>query len=302
MVSLSLRSIGDSASPQERAQARKEIAWVMLNSVVLGGIMGGLPTAALLKLYGLFFGGDEDEPRDVQGELEAYLATKPGGQLALRGIAGTIGGDVSRRIGLADVFGLGGGAPASLHGDSYADWLAVQGLGPFWSVARGWFEGYDKITREGKVYEGMSYMVPKAVRDAMRAWELVARDGAKTTSGKVVVPSEEADLVDVTLLAIGINPTKLASAFAKERAVRNIGVKLSERRAELIRKYVDAYETGDPELVEEQLDEIAAFNRKQPGAAVTKSDVRSASTTAFKKLHGISTDREAYISQQIGFE
>jgi hypothetical protein len=290
-----------SASPEVKAQARKELQYMVGMSMLLGGAMGSIPGGAALGLAQLIKNafGDDDEPANYKGQLTKALGDIPGGDALLYGVFGALGGDVSGRIGLADVVWPFPDPPAGLHGSALAEWGLNAGAGAGWSMITSLFRGYDKLINEGDVPGALKEASPKAVKDVMRAIE-VATEGYKTGTGKVMAGAERFELTDLLYLTVGIMPSEATRAGMSYRAMKYTDTKLDERKAELIGNVLDAIERGDREDTLAARKELSALGRKNPGL-LKHGDVGRAWDRERKKQAGTQTRSEKRVTSQYGY-
>jgi hypothetical protein len=288
-------------SAEVRSLARREFAGIMGMTGLLAGSLGLPLSQTIFAILDMVL-GDDDEPMDSQLEFTNWLDATLGetaGNVAAKGLPTLVGMDLSRRIGLQDIYGMGQDAPAQLHGSSLAAWHAAHLLGPSYSVFEGWFKGYDQMMNKGNYLRGLEEATPKPIRDMLKAYR-TATEGVKTTSGKRLVADEDMGADEIISMALGFYPDELSKAQANQNALLNMSTRISERRGKLIRQAARAImEGGDPM---EAYEGIRTFNSKMPRFKISSGDVRSAIKARSKGELGTTGVRERAVAQQYGID
>jgi len=284
-------------SPEVKKAAAKEFVGIMGMTGALAGSLGLPFSQTIFAILGAIL-GDEDEPEDYQLIYENWLREnfgETGAGVAARGLPTLLGADVSRRIGLADIYGVQNEPPPGMHGRDLAAWWAASQLGPLFSVGQGWVQGYDEMVRKGNYLKGLEVASPKPIRDALKAYR-IATEGLKTGAGKKILDDSEIGLDEVLMLALGFNADEIAKAQVTERSLRKLSVEISERRGKLIRDAVTALVNGEDS--DKALADIRKFNKRMPQFAVTGRDVRPALRKRIKGEFGTTGPRERAIAQK----
>ena len=283
-------------SPEVKKAATKEFMGIMGMTGMFAGTMG-LPFAQTMFAIMSLILGDEDEPEDAELMFDNWIKEKFGqtaGEAITHGLPTLVGADISRRIGLADIYGFQNEAPTGMHGRNLAAWWAASQLGPVFSVAQSWVQGYDEMVNKGKFMKGLETATPKPIRDALKAYR-VATEGLKTSQGKKLVDDSEIGVDEVILLALGFNADEVSRAQRAERRLRKMSTKISERRGELIRKAARAVlEGGDTTDIRM---EIRKFNSKMPQFAVSGGDIRPAIRKVLKGEFGATGRRDRTVAE-----
>ena len=147
------------------------------------GIRGTWLYGLAMMLVGLFFGGSSDEAEEELQRGAVNLLGRQGAALVLNGIPGALTGtDLTERIGMPDLWFRS--PDRTLEGkDIYLYWVE-QMLGAGFGIIANQFVGADLI-RQGNVERGIETMMPKVVKDAMRAYRY-ATDGVQTMKGDLI--------------------------------------------------------------------------------------------------------------------
>jgi len=277
--------------------ATKEFIGIMGMTGALAGTMGIPLSKTLFALLDAVL-GDDDEPLDSQLVFTNWLQEnlgKDAGDVAAYGLPTIAGMNLSRRIGLADIYGAQNEPPVGLHGRNLAAWWAASQLGPIFSVGQGWAQGYDEIVNKGNYMKGLEVATPKPIRDSLKALR-VATEGLKTSQGKKLLADEDIGADEVLMIALGFNADEVAKAYSAERSLQKISAQISSRRGKLVRNAARAIaESDDTERV---LQDIRTFNRKMPQYAISGSDVRPAVRKIIKGELGATGRRERLVASQ----
>lgn len=259
-------------TPEVRSIARKTLTGILGMTAVLAGSMG-LPMINALR-YGAnaahtLFG--DDEPFDFDTEYRAWLAEHLGADAAkwvADGAVNRLGADVAGRTGLADLWFRE--PDRELEGrDAY--YAMLESLaGPMGGLAKNFFVG-NKMIADGNVQRGIETMLPKFVKDSVKALRF-SHEGANTLRGDPIVP-------DVTgpesfIQALGFRPTRLAEQQRTNNAMKNYEQGILDRRATLLNTLAMASRQGDEDERTAALAKIHAFNQQYPEIALNSDSIR----------------------------
>ena len=241
--------------------------------------------------------GDDDEPVDSKLMFTNWLRDHMNGTLAdvaAYGLPTLAGANLSRRIGMSDMYGMANDPPPGKHGKELAAWWAASQLGPAFSVGQSMFQGYDEMVNKGNYMKGLEAATPKPIKDALKAYR-VATEGVKNSQGKKILADEEIGVDEVVLLALGFNADEVAKAQAAEGSLRGISVQVSERRGRLINDAAKAVLSGD---TADALEAIRKFNSKMPRFAINGGDIRPAIQKRMKGDYGTTGVRDRGVAAQ----
>ena len=164
-----------------------------------------------------------------------------------------------------------------LEGKNEFEYWQSQLLGATPSIASNIFRGYGLI-KQGETYRGIETMMPKAIKDPMKAYRY-ATEGATNTKGDAIV--EDVGYGDVIRQALGSTPAKLAEQYDINNAGYNLQQGILRKRQNLLNSYAKASDKGDTQKQQEITDQIVEFNEKYPEQAITgKTISRSMKTRA----------------------
>jgi N12 class adenine-specific DNA methylase len=260
-------------SPEVRRLARRNLAGVLVMSGFFSGAMG-LPMASLsigvIDAIAHAF-GDEDDPWDTEAEIRKFLAQflgEAGAEVAMNGAANTLtGADIASRVEMSQL--LWRDADRELDGRDAYYAMMDNVAGPMFGIAKNFFVGTQLIA-EGQVYRGVETMLPKALKDAMKALRY-AEEGVTSTRGDLVT---DTDFKDEFLQAIGFTPAEVARQYAVNRALKDRERHILDRRKALLAAYAMALRMDDQDAALEVRRKILAFNKAYPEKPITGQTIR----------------------------
>ena len=127
-----------------------------------------------------------------------------------------------------------------------------------------------QLVAEGQLYRGVETMLPKALKDAMKAVRY-ANDGVTSTRGDVVTNT---DLQDELLQAIGFTPAEVARQYDVNRALKDRERHILDRRKSLLAAYAMALRMEDENAALEVRRKIMTFNKAYPEKPITGQTIR----------------------------
>jgi hypothetical protein len=247
-------------TPQVRKEAAAQLAGVLGMMAVMAGT-GGVPFLKLgFWLYDLFF-HDDDDPMDSEERFKRGVVQTLGPQLGgmvLGGVPGYLTGtSLSNRIGMPDLWFQSDDRVQ----DAKQWWQEIgnQALGPVWGIGSNAMQGF-KVIHDGKgVARGVEYMLPKALKDQLRAYR-IANEGAMNLRGDPILPKDAVSAADVLKQSLGFTPAKLAEQYERNSLKINMEKRIADQRKGLLDDYARAKKAGDAEAVAEVNGRIHAFN------------------------------------------
>ncbi|HSX21492.1 MAG TPA: PLxRFG domain-containing protein [Gaiellaceae bacterium] len=260
-------------SPEARSIARKTLTGVLGTTALMAGTMG-LPIYNLLK-YGAqathaLFG--DDEPYDFDTEyrkwLDENLGENAGGAVADGLVNKITGANLASRVSLSNLWYRD--ADRELEGaDAYHNLLETI-AGPLGGLTKNMYVGAQQAG-EGNVWRGTETVMPKFVKDAMKATRF-ATEGANTLRGDPIV-------TDVTkpeefIQALGFQPTRLFEQQEQNSALKNYEQQILNRRQTVVNAFAMASAMGDDDARTRALDLIHHFNDEYPEIALSSQSIR----------------------------
>jgi len=251
--------------PAERTQARKTLAGILAMHASAAGILG-LPLVGPLLAAASFMGGDDDEPWDAEVAMQNMLADTFGPKAAevmARGFSRLTPFDLSGRVALnklilPDVY-------EGLEGQQWAESFLTSAAGPVAGIFTGFVKGLQKIM-DGDYQRGLEDMMPAALRGPLKAIRY-GSEGAVDKSGVVIL--DDVGPAGVVGQALGLSPSEVRRATERKGAIMDYDRALADRRSTLMRQWSEARMASDSEGMVEAMEEIQAFNQKNPTRRIT---------------------------------
>jgi hypothetical protein len=224
--------------------------------------------------------GSQDQPYDMTAALHKHLNDALGetaGDMIMTGPVGAISGA-----------SLSGGAsyndlwyrPPSREESTSEQMLDGLGqlAGPIAAIPTNAAAGIDMM-RTGNVERGLEHMLPPEAA-ALAKSVRYATQGANNMSGEPVVPKDQITNRDLFLQSVGFTPQKMADAYARNSAIKNIDKDITDRHNLLANQYETAMLNNDQKEMDSLQPKIDAFNKANPGMAIGKGLSHGAMTKA----------------------
>lgn len=175
------------ATPEERAAARKQFAWLCGVQIMVAGAMG-LPGIELVKLAAMaaavmgLGGGYDDWEREIRKAMAAMVGSKAA-ELALRGVlTRAVNIDLSSRVGMDNLLTFG--EPKKYERESALAYLATTAAGAPGSMIFDAFSAASMFAN-GDILKGMGKVpLPKIVNDLAKAADRAANGRTSERTGK----------------------------------------------------------------------------------------------------------------------
>lgn len=237
---------------------RKEAILAFTGTVMAHSLMAGAltwyadPARYIGGLYDVITG---QKPQDRTLTARKWLADTIGptaGELFGRGLPRGLGIDVSHRLGVENMLNI-----PELNGWTKKDLTMFAGqlaLGAAGENAEGVITGFFKAVG-GDIYGGVKDMVPRIVRDPLKAAGLATK-GVEDSRGKQVLAPEKLSTADIIAQAVGFTPASVAEARAGRQAVLQARDRLHDERTKLTTRWMEA----DPEDRPAVMAEIRQWN------------------------------------------
>lgn len=264
-------------SKEVKAMAKKRLGMILGGHFLLAGLQGmpvlGGVMAVVQFLFSAF--GDDDDPKDLEVSLRNLLADtvgKEAGEAIASGpwrmlpVLGDL--DLSSRVSLGDLWFR---APErETEGrDKWNQYVNLL-LGPVATNASNIFLGAGTMA-DGQVWRGMEMMLPKFIKDSMKSVRY-AQEGVKNWNEDTLIDNLSA--MELFGQALGFTPANISEMYEGANAIKNHERRINNRRQLLINRWVQETRRGDAEAAREAMDNITAFNQKQPLFGVTGDTLR----------------------------
>ncbi len=260
-------------SPEVKREARIQLAGTTGMMMLSAGITGTWGFGLLMVLGGLFMDDDKDPEDELKKNMVEALGPMMAG-IILDGAPGYMTGTaLTDSIGMKDLWFR---SPSTqLEGKQEAEYWKSQLLGAVPSIGDNMFRGYQLI-KEGQTYRGIEAMMPKAIKDPMKAYRY-ATEGATNKRGDVIVDNVTA--ADVIRQALGFTPAKLAEQYDINNANYNKQQAIMGERKQLMDQWFKAEEKGDDAALDKLEKKIDEYNDKYPEQEIRPKNLNQSAKT-----------------------
>ena len=260
----------------ERKVARRTLLGILGANIAVAGTMGIAlqPLKIMVGMTMLAFGADDDETTfagAMSGEayerehrkIAADLFGPKLGHAVSRGVPAALGLDVSDRLALGAVYFL------DLRTDTAESTIGsvVTSMGGAWlTMGTNIIAGAGRVL-DGDPVRGIEQMMPKMIRDLIRAGRY-AGNGVVNNAGDTILDGEGLTPIQLFFQAMGFTPTEISELYSKQMMIKDVERYGADRRGSLLRHFRTAKSVSDRQAI---MEEIRAFNRAFPHAAITRS-------------------------------
>lgn len=270
------RDIHQAASgdtPEVRREAKIQLAGITGMMMLSAGITGTWGFGIMMVLASAFMDDDKDPEAELKKNMVEALGPMMAG-IVLDGVPGyATGTSLSDSIGMRDLWFR---SPSTqLEGKDEADYWKAQLLGAAPSIADNIVRGYG-LLKEGQIYRGIETMMPKAIKDPMKAIRY-STEGATNKRGDVIV--EDIDTLDIIRQALGFVPAKIAEQYDINNAGYNLQQSILRKRQQLMDEWWKAEEKEDESKLNSLEKDIEAYNDKYPEQEITPKTLRRSART-----------------------
>lgn len=236
------------------AQLAGTTGMLMLNAGLTGTWFFGI---AMLLAAPFLDDGDDPEEELKKGMVKTLGPMMAG--IVLDGVPGYITGTaLSDSIGMPDLWFRS--PNRQLEGKEEFQYWQSQLLGAAPSMLENVVRGYSMVTK-GQTYKGIETMMPKAIKDPMKAYRY-ATEGLKNAKGDTIV--DDVSAADVFKQAIGFTPARIAEQYQTNNANYNKQQAIMGQRTQLLTDFKEAMKAGDEKQTDKVRARIIEFNEKYP--------------------------------------
>lgn len=268
-------------TPEGRAEARKALSGLLVSHAMAAGVFG-LPVVGMLFSAASLIGGDDDEPWDAKVALQNMLADSMGPKAAevfAHGLSRLTPWDISGRVGLDKL--LLPDVQEGLEGTRAAEsWLA-QAVGPVAGIGINMAKGLSEMGK-GEYQRGLESMLPTALRGPVKAWRY-STEGNVDKSGVAI--NDEVSTAGVWGQALGFSPSETRLAQEGKSAIYSADKAIQTRRSNLVRQFSLASMAKDVEGQADARKAIVGFNKKNPKAAISQTNLVSSIKARQKRIN-----------------
>ena len=239
-------------SKEERAAARRTLAYLGLNVGSLAGVKG-LPFAGMIGSAALMFFGDdgEEEPKDLERWMRENYENDLVVDLLMRGAPSLIGIDLSAKLQQSDIFlplnpQYIDSSPDAEVGKNVAFSLA---FGPSAGTIGNIDRAYEQYSR-GDISRAVEYLLPKGQRSALESLRF-AQEGYALKNGDVILDPTKFDMYELVKNALGLTPLELSKVkwtYGQQIELKNY---FTDEQARMKRDYIVAKRARDKDVMNE---------------------------------------------------
>lgn len=257
--------------------ARKTLLGLFTTHLAAGGLAGAMlqpiKWAIGLTLMAL---GDDDEPYTLKNALSGTTFDREArkitselfgndlGEVLTSGLPRAAGIDVSSRMSLGSLYFIDLNTESA---ESTLGSLAGSFGGPLLNLGMGFVKGANYM-RAGQLDKGMEFFLPKAAKDIFRAIRYT-NHGLTDGTGKEIMGADQMSPSELFAQAAGFSPADVADKYAGNAAIKDKKQFDADRRKLLIQRFNNA----SPEERADIVAEVAEFNRGNPGARISRSQL-----------------------------
>jgi diguanylate cyclase (GGDEF)-like protein len=271
------------SSPEEKAEARKALKGLLIMQASVAGTLG-LPMVGVLMgiaqaLADVF--GDDDDPEDIEGSYRQLLAdlvtsitgsTEAGNKFSLIMSKGLVDGltpfSIAGRLSASDLWIRS--SDKELEGTDRAwDWAKTI-MGPMAGLLLENPAVAMSMMSEGHYERGLEHMMPKAVKDTMKAIRF-STQGVENMRGDQI--TEDYGIIEGVGQVLGFSSSQVADIYDQNNAIKRIQTKMDDRRQSLLSAAAKAKMKKDTEAYSEIQVEIKEFNTKNPSHKITPMNI-----------------------------
>jgi len=269
--------------PEERADARKALAYTLGATATIAGTMG-LPFASVF--FALANAGDDD--KDARARYREWLAGHLGkdlAELAAKGVLprGVLGIDMSGQVGHQDLLP---GSRWMSDRRNFEDKVKDQSrtlLGPALNAGFDIYGGMSKAAG-GDVVAGIRTMLPRALKGPMEA-AITANEGAFVNKAGNTLPVP-ATSWDYLKLAAGFQPQKKAEQSEANFYYQSEMTQRKQDKAKAKKDAMRMMKDGDYDGAAEHMAEFNAANPGNALAGIPQAMMSQARAQAYASMSG----------------
>lgn len=239
-------------SKEERAAARRTLAYLGANVSALAGVKG-LPFAGFIGSAALMAFGDdgEEEPKDLERWMRENFEDEALVDLLTRGAPTLLGVDLSAKLQQRDIF-----LPlnpeyidTSPDAEPSKNVMFNLAFGPTAGLIGNIDRAYDQYAR-GDISRAVEYLLPRGQRSALESLRF-AQEGYSLKNGDVILDPTSLDMKELVKNALGLTPLELSKVkwtYGQQIELKN---HFTDEQARMKRDYKRARADRDKEAMAE---------------------------------------------------
>lgn len=259
---------------ENKAEAAKTLAGLMVGNMLFAGVYGAIGLEPLrLAMYAWRKAWDDegevfDFKNSVHRFLVEHLGKDVGNVMAGGPIARLFGVDISRRMGMADLFFHDPPDMLSADKDEWKNFVFDQ-MGPMVQEAANNVTGFMGKMQRGDTFGAIASLVPvKAFNDAVKAVELLKTGKRDSIGGQMTEPSK----ADALRQFIGLKPASVADAQEKTGVRIEYAQAAKKTKDDIVKQFV----SSDDKSLEraKAVGRMQRWNRNNPTVPITNKDIQ----------------------------
>lgn len=245
-----------------RREAFTQLAGITGMMMLNAGITGTWLFGIAMVMSGMFMDDGEDPEEELKKAMVSVLGPRLAG-MVLHGVPGYVTGtSISGSVGMPDLWFRS--PDSEKEGEEALQYWQSQLLGAVPAIGSQFARGLSYIGK-GEVYRGIETMMPKMLKDPMKAYRF-GTEGAKNMRGDTVT---DVTFSDVVKQALGFTPARIAEQYKTNNASYNKQQAILKERKQLMDGFYKADKDGDNEKFDELMAKIDKYNEKYPDQAIT---------------------------------
>lgn len=254
---------------QERREARTQMLGLGATLAFNAGIRGLPLYGLLMAIAGMFSDDGEDPEVELKKTMLQHFPKQMVG-IMMDGVPGYLSGvELSGRIGFGDLWFRSD--DMDREGDAQFLYWLQQVLGASAGIPYNWYRGVSQIN-DGYTWRGIETMVPKAIKDPMKAWRYY-NEGVSTKNGDPIV--DDVGGWNIFKQAMGFTPAKVTEQYKMNSYNMNKQKAITEERSKLLGDFYKAWKAGDEKKVDQITDKMREYSEKYPEMRIDAGTVRS---------------------------
>lgn len=267
-------------------EAQRIMTGILTTHMLMAGSLG-LPIAApifAVAQMAAWLGADDDEvnPEVAYKNFLADMIGKDAADAFVRGLPAALGADMSKRLGLGNVFSPVPFVRSDKQGKEQFDAMVLAYLGPSMSTGGRLVDGLSALS-DGKFVDAWSKMLPKYLADPMKAYK-VSEEGVTTKQGNVRIPADNLSVADVIMIGMGVPSLKVNKYYEYNTAFEDQKAAATRVASELKKQWAKG---DDRPGTREAIDE---FNERHPSMRITPKDLFAAQKETVRYAKGVTED------------
>lgn len=252
-----MRDAAKGLTPEERAIARRQLAWTLATHLAMAGVKG-LPAANLiLGAIAFCFGAPGDDDEDL---IRRAIQDKGTSDLLLKGLPTLMGLDLSRKVGAGEMLtALPFWRYDPSEGKRNAGDLISNALGPWASLAGRTWEA-QKFLLQGDYAKALEQVMPYGLfSNGVKAMRL-GMQGYTNNSGDVLISPKDFSAWDLFGTSMGLTTSTMGDRARLQGSVINHEAAFNERKGRLQRDFNYAKRNHDYKAMAKAIKALGELN------------------------------------------